>query len=76
MAQKEKVEPVTTADTAPKFTIGRLRENCLTLFGVTSSTFDGATYGLDGTYTVDETKKAINKWQNTPTKSGKKEEVN
>ena len=29
---------------APKFTIEKLRENSLKLFGVTQSTFDGVTY--------------------------------
>lgn len=51
-----------------KFSIEKLRENCLTLFGVTSSTFDGATYGLNGDFTVDELKNIIAKWQNKEVK--------
>lgn len=51
-----------------KFSIEKLRENCLTLFGVTSSTFDGATYGLKGDFTVEEMKKIIAEWQNKEVK--------
>lgn len=51
-----------------KFSIEKLRENCLTLFGVASSTFDGATYGLNGDFTVDELKNIIAKWQNKEVK--------
>lgn len=57
-----------TKQAAPKFTVEKLRENCLTLFGVTTSTFDGATNGLDGAYTVDEMKDKIAKWQNKEVK--------
>lgn len=53
---------------AAKFTVGKLRENCLTLFGVTTSTFDGATHGLDGEYTVEEMNKKIAEWQNKEAK--------
>lgn len=48
----------------PKFTIEKLRENCYAVFGITKSTFDGATFGLDGEFTVEEMKTAIEKWQN------------
>lgn len=49
---------------APKFTVEKLRENSLKLFGVTQSTFDGVAYGLSGEYTVSEMKKIISNWQN------------
>lgn len=49
---------------APKFTVEKLRENSLKLFGVTQSTFDGATCSLSGEYTVSEMKKIISNWQN------------
>ena len=68
MANKEKSEAVEATATAPKFTIEKLRSNCVALFGVTSSTFDGATHGLNGEYTVDEMKNAIQKWQKTAIK--------
>lgn len=49
---------------APKFTVEKLRENSLKLFGITQSTFDGVAYGLSGEYTVSEMKKIISNWQN------------
>ena len=61
--KKKTVKTEETAATEPKFTIERLRANCLTLFGVTTSTFDGATYGLSGEFTVEEIEKTIEKWK-------------
>ncbi len=52
-----------TIAAAPSFPVDRLREKSYQLFGVTKSTFDGATYGLDGEYTVDEMRKIIADWQ-------------
>ena len=68
MANKEKSEVVETTKPAPKFPIEKLRSNCVALFGVTSSTFDGATLGLNGEYSVEEMKKTIEKWQKTTIK--------
>lgn len=51
-----------------KFPLERLRQDCLKLFGVTTSTFDGATFGKTEKYTVDEVKKFIEAWQKTPIK--------
>lgn len=48
------------------FTIERLRQNCLDLFGVTVSTFDGATHNLTGLFTVEEMKAKIKVWQEKP----------
>ena len=48
---------------AVKFSISKLRENCVKLFGVSTSTFDGATYKLKGEYTIEETKKYIEEWK-------------
>lgn len=56
--QAKAKEPVKTT----KFSISRLRKDCFSLFGVTVSTFDGATHGLTGNYTVDEMKARIEKW--------------
>ncbi len=54
----------TTAKTAVrKFTVAKLRENCRELFGISTSTFDGAAYGLTGKYTVDEMKARIKAWE-------------
>jgi len=42
---------------ATKFLIEKLRENSLKLFGVTTSTFDGAMYGHKETeFSIDEAK--------------------
>ena len=48
----------------PKFKLSVLRENAVRLFGVSTATFDGATYGLDfnGEYAVDEVKGIIADW--------------
>lgn len=48
---------------APKYTIDKLRANCRKLFGVSTSTFAGATYGMTGKYTVEEMKAHIEAWE-------------
>lgn len=45
-----------------KIPIAKLRRSCVTLFGVTPSTFDGATVGMTGSYTVDEITATLKKW--------------
>lgn len=55
--------------TAPaKITVARLRKDCLKVFGVSASTFDGACVGLkpDAEFTVEEMRQRIKKWQDTP----------
>lgn len=66
MAVKNKA---TAAKAAPaqagggkKFPVAKLRANCRKLFGVSSSTFDGATYGMTGEYTVEEMRSHIKEW--------------
>ena len=46
------------------------------MFGVTPSTFDGATVGLPAgsKYTVEEMQAHIDKWLNTPVSLGRKKE--
>ena len=68
---KEK-ESAVVAENVTKYPIEKLRYNCFALFGVTTSTFDGATHGYHGEYSIDEIKKAIDKWQ----KSAVKKEAN
>lgn len=51
------------AETGPKFTIEKLKQNCLSIFGVSTSTFVGATYGMTGKYTVEEMKTHIETWK-------------
>ena len=43
--KNEDIKREVQASPASKFTIEKLRENSLKLFGVTQSTFDGVTYG-------------------------------
>lgn len=66
MAQEAtKAEAKTTAKTAERtFTLDALQKHCKELFGVTSSTFAGATNGMsaDKKYTVEEVKKTIDEW--------------
>lgn len=60
----------------PKFSVKRLRKDCLKLFGVTVSTFDGATRGLCGEFSVEEMAERIKKWLSKPippSKNQKKE---
>lgn len=52
-----------------KFQLSKLRENSERLFGVSSSTFAGATAKLpDGEYTIEKIKATIQKWQNKEVK--------
>lgn len=48
---------------AQKFPLEKLRANCLKLFGVTTSTFVGATHGMRGNFSVEEMKKQIEDWK-------------
>lgn len=64
MAKATMETPVVTE--VPKdrtFPLEVLRTNCTKLFGITSSTFAGATVGLsDGEYTIADMKNKINTW--------------
>ena len=46
----------------PKFTVENMRAHCLELFGVSSTTYAGATCGMEGEYTVREMKDHIAAW--------------
>lgn len=56
-----------------KFSLETMRANCMKLFKVSSSTFDGATSGLVGDFTVNEIKEKIKNWLEQPIKKGGKE---
>lgn len=56
-------QAVMKTGTALKYTVGKLQENCRQLFGVSTSTFAGATYGMTGKYTVEEMKAHIEAWK-------------
>ncbi|MBE6845035.1 MAG: hypothetical protein E7508_04880 [Ruminococcus sp.] len=66
--KKEETKKEVQSVPAPKFSIEQLRENCKKLFGVTTSTFNGATYNLKGKYNVSEMKAIIEKWKNKEVK--------
>lgn len=57
----------------PVFSLERLARDSYKLFGVTPSTFAGATCELpkDKQYTVEKIKESIKKWLETPVKIGK-----
>lgn len=57
----------------PKFTIERLRKECIHIFGVTASTFDGATFGMKGAYTVEEIRRRLGNWKSDAVVQTKKE---
>lgn len=65
--------PAPKAEEGRKIPIEKLRRSCVNLFGVTPSTFDGATAGLTGKYTVAEMQVHIDKWLHTPVSLGRKE---
>lgn len=48
---------------ARTFTLASLQANCRKLFGVSASTFAGATYGMSGSYTVEEIRAHIEAWK-------------
>lgn len=50
------------SETEQKYTVDKLRENCRRLFGVSTSTFAGATYGMTGKYSVKEMRSHIDAW--------------
>lgn len=53
-----------TARSEPTFTVAQLRPSARTLFGVSQSTYDGATASIDGekTFTVAEMRNHIERW--------------
>lgn len=57
-AETETVQPAPEA----RYPLEKLRSHCMALFGVTTSTFDGAVCGLSGEYTVSGMKSIITKW--------------
>lgn len=61
--QSENEKTVAQKRIVQKFTVEKLKENCRELFGVSTSTFVGATYGMTGKYTVEEMKAHIEAWR-------------
>lgn len=60
---KEPMSQVTREAARKKYPVGKLRENCRQLFGVSDNAFAGATYGMMGTYTIEEMKAHIEAWK-------------
>jgi len=60
----EQTEPVNVARREASFTVAQLRPDARALFGVSQSTYDGATDGIapDKTFTVNAMREHINKW--------------
>ena len=57
------VEATVTKKAETKFPLATLKQDCIKLYGITSSTFAGATMSLpDGEYTIEEVRIVINKW--------------
>lgn len=67
MATKTKsaadAEATAQVKAAQKFTVEKMQANCRQLFGVSASTFAGATYGMTGQYTVEEMRAHIEAWK-------------
>lgn len=63
MATKKTINTSDMPD-VKKYSIESLRASCGTLFGVSTSTFDGATYGVDDSVSIDEAKKLITDFKN------------
>ena len=62
MTDQAAEEPAKTSDER-KFTYEVLKENCMGLFHVTSSTFIGATIGKEGgSYSIAEMQRLIDEW--------------
>lgn len=72
-AATEATETTSTEKKAErKIPIEKLRRSCVKLFGITPSTFDGATVGMDGKFTVTEMQTHITEWLNKPVILSKK----
>ncbi|MCX4323760.1 hypothetical protein AMURIS_03769 [Acetatifactor muris] len=62
VADRAAEEPAKTSDER-KFPYEVLKENCMRLFHVTSSTFIGATIGKEnGSYSISEMQRLIDEW--------------
>lgn len=61
--EKPEVKPAVAArPKEPTFTVAQLRPSARNLFGISQSTYDGATDGLTGEFTVEAMREHIEKW--------------
>jgi len=66
---KTNAAPTAAETPAVKYQLSRLRDNAVKIFGVSTSTFAGATAKLpDGEYTIEEIKNTIKVWKNKEVK--------
>ena len=65
--------PAVPATAPVKYPLARLRRDCRKLYGVSTSTFDGATVGYkpDEKFTVAEMGDIIKVWKNAPIQRAK-----
>lgn len=65
--------PAVPATTPVKYPLARLRRDCRKLYGVSTSTFDGATVGYkpDEKFTVAEMGDIIKVWKDAPIQRAK-----
>lgn len=57
------MKPNNKEQTKELYLLSELRKNCVSIFGVTTSTFDGALFGKEGLYSIEEVKKIIKTWR-------------
>ena len=74
-ATDETLGKKTDASDETKYEMSQLRTHCLSLFGVTTSTFDGATQGLTGSQTIAQIKKALLEWGGKELKKWQEEDL-
>jgi hypothetical protein len=75
--EQNKSNPPTPPDppatpSEPEFTIERLREDCMKLFGVTACCYDAAVSTLEGKFTLKAMKAHIEEWKVKPAVPKKK----
>lgn len=60
---ENKLENQSVAQAEPEYDVQVLRQNCMKLFGITTSTFDGAFMGHNKPMTVSSAKAILEKWK-------------
>ena len=61
--EKPASAPATAVKKATEIPLDTLRKDSVTLFGVTTSTFDGAMDGQEGPFTIAKAKEIIETWK-------------
>lgn len=63
MSEVKKAETKQTAQAEPEYDMQTLRQHCMKLFGITTSTFDGAFMGHNKPMSVSSAKAILEKWK-------------